>query len=52
MAGPCCSEGPFKAKEPGVAMKAQPMGMPLMMPFGWIDRHRQDVIGKSMGKTL
>lgn len=33
-------------------MKVKPMSMLLMMLAGWINRHRQDVIMKSKGKTL
>jgi len=28
----------------GVVMTAKPMGMLLMMPAGWLNRHQQDVI--------
>jgi len=36
MAETCCSEGSFKTREPGVVMKAIPMGMLWLMLAGWI----------------
>jgi hypothetical protein len=49
---PACLGMKWKGDKIGVAMKAELMGMLLVMLAGWMNRHHQDVIVYVKVKTI